>query len=118
MKNSICFLCVVLLIASFAGCGKSGSYNSQNPQQGEMQSDLEQKELTNEELAEIVAKGLNVPDQVSGCYVVSEMYYWDAAGRHYKNITFKENDKMVAAADVDPYSGELLKNICKYDSSY
>ena len=60
MKNSICFLCVVLLIASFAGCGKSGSYNSQNPQQGEMQSDLEQK--VTKEMAQQAFAEENIPD--------------------------------------------------------
>ena len=114
--RSIAVFMAVLLVASFAGCGKSGSYNPKNPQQDETQSvDLEKKELSDEKLAEIVAKNLGVPDNAGIEYsVTAEMYYFEAADRYYKNISFTEKGETVAWASVDPYTGELLRNIYEY----
>ena len=115
MKSIICFLCVVLLMASFTGCGKGGSSNPQNPQQTETQSDLEKKELSDEKLAEIVAKELGVPDNAGiESNITAEMYYFEAADRYYKNVSFTEKGETVAWASVDPYTGELLRNIFEY----
>ena len=115
MKSIICFLCVVLLMASFTGCGKGGSSNPQNPQQTETQSDLEKKELSDEKLAEIVAKELGVPDNAGiESNITAEMYYFEAADRYYKNVLFTEKGETVAWASVDPYTGELLRNIFEY----
>ena len=115
MKSIICFLCVVLLMVSFTGCGKGGLSNPQNPQQTETQSDLEKKELSDEKLAEIVAKELGVPDNAGIEFnITAEMYYFEAADRYYKNVSFTEKGESVAWASVDPYTGELLRNIFEY----
>ena len=117
MKNIISFLCVVVLVVSFAGCGKNGSSNPQTPQQSETQLDLEKKDLSDEKLAEIVAKNLGVPDNAGIEYsVTAEIYYFEAADRYYKNIAFTEKGETVAWASVDPYTGELLRNIFEYQN--
>lgn len=75
---------------------------------------IKTEELSNEELAKIVAKSLGVPDRDNITYSVGEKYYWDAGATYYKNVEFNENDRLVAFANVDPYDGTLLRNIAKY----
>lgn len=117
MKRIICFICVVILIASFSGCRKGGSSEIQNSQQSETQSTSEKKELSDEELAEIVAAALGVPDKAGIEYgITDEMYYFEAADRYYKNVSFSENGELVAYASADPYNGELLRNIFEYQN--
>ena len=117
MKKIICFICVIMAILSFTGCDRNDSSDLLNPQESENEQSLEKKELSDEKLAEIVAKSLGVPDKDGIEYGVSEeMNYFEAADRYYKNITFNENGEMVAHASVDPYSGELLRNIIEYRS--
>ena len=91
----------IVLILSFCivGCGQQN------------------KSLTDEALAKIVAGNLGVPESANVTYEVSETFYWEAAEREFKNVTFTENGEMVACADVDPCTGELLKGIYKYDGS-
>lgn len=98
MKKWIGMLLILVLIFSFGGCNR------------------ENHELSDERLAEVVRVELGVPDEKNIEYSISEMYYWDAAGRYYKNIAFTQNGETVAGAGVDPYTGELLKNIMEYDS--
>ena len=76
---------------------------------------LKQQELSDEALAKIVAENLGVPDSANVEFEVNETFYWEAAGRDFKNVTFTENGETVACADVDPCTGELLKGIYKYD---
>lgn len=117
MKKVFYLFFVLVIITSFAGCGKNDSLSSQKQQQGSTEQVSEKKELSDEELAKIVAKSLGVPDKDGIDYGVSdEMYYFEAADRYYKNITFNENGEFVAHASVDPYSGELLRNIMEYSS--
>lgn len=96
MRRCIGILLAFVLICSFAGCGN--------------------RELSNDRLQKTVAEKLGVPDETGVECGVSEMLYWDAAERYYKNITFSEDGETVAGASVDPYTGELLKNIMEYDS--
>ena len=115
-KLLVIFLCL-LLCFSFVCCNRNDSSDFPKPQESETEQVLEKKELSDKELAEIVAKSLGVPDKASIEYGVSkEMYYFEAADRYYKNITFNENGEMVALASVDPYTGELLRNIIEYNS--
>ena len=117
MKKIICFICIFMVIVSFAGCNRKDFSGSQKPQENETVQISKNKELSDEKLAEIVAKSLGVPDKDSIEYGVSkEIYYFEAGDSFYKNITFNENGEMVAHASVDPYTGELLKNIIEYDS--
>ncbi len=114
MRKVLIVLVCLLLCFSFVGCSKNDSLK---PQDSEAQQVTEKKELGDEELAEIVAKNLGVPDKDSIEYGVSKIYYWESAERYFKNITFTENGETVAGASVDPYTGELLRNIWLYDSS-
>ena len=117
MKNIIWFICLVLVIISFAGCGNNAPINDENPQQSKISSNLEISELSNEKLADIVAKDLGVPDNAGIEYsVTAEKYYFEAADRYYKNISFTKNGEIVAGAGVDPYTGELLRNIFEYQN--
>ena len=117
MKKIICLICVIMTIFSLACCDRNDSSDMLNPQESEIEQSFDKKELSDEKLAEIVAKSLGVPDKDGIEYGVSkEMYYFEAADRYYKNITFNENGEMVAAASVDPYNGELLRNIIEYNS--
>lgn len=115
MKKLILSFFVFIMIFSFIGCGKAFS-DSQKTTQGDTAQVLENKELSDEELAKIVAKSLGVPNKTSIKYDVSETFYWEAAERYFKNVTFAENGESVAYASVDPLSGELLRNIHNYDS--
>lgn len=117
MERIICFLCILMIIVSLAGCNRNNSPDFQKPLQSETEQVSENKELSNEKLAEIVAKNLSVPEKESIEYGVSEVFYWESAQRCFKNITFTENGEAVAGASVDPYTGELLRNIWEYDSS-
>ena len=118
MKKIICYFCIFIAIVSFAGCNRNDSSDVQKSEKNESQQISENKELSDEKLAEIVAKSLGVPDKDSIEYSVSgEMYYFEAADRYYKNITFSENGEMVAYASVDPYNGDLLRNVIEYNSA-
>ena len=99
MKRIISVLMVLVLAFCTTGC--------------EHQNNL----LNDEKLAKIVAKSLGVPDIVNVEFEVSETFYWEAADRYFKNVTFTENGETVAFASVDPYTGELLRGIYEYDNS-
>ena len=116
MKKYLALLCVLVLIFGlFSGC-KADEGNKQNKKPTETAS----KELSNEELAKIVAENLGVPDSENITYSVSEKFYWDAADRYYKNVSFSERlsfsgyERMVAFASVDPIDGTLLRSIRDY----
>lgn len=114
-KLLIIFLCL-LLCFSIVGCSVNDSFDSSKSQEIESEQVLENKELSDEKLAEIVAKHLGVPDEMDIEYSVSEMFYWDSAERYFKNVDFTQTGLKVAGASVDPYTGELLRNIWQYDS--
>ena len=97
MKRIISIVVVLVLAFCATGC--------------EHQSSL----LNDEKLAKIVAENLGVPDSANVEFEVSETFYWEAADRYFKNVTFTENGETVAYASVDPFTGELLKNIYKYE---
>ena len=94
------FMCLAMCL-SFVGCKQTSNI----------------KELSDKKLAEVVSEKLGVPDKTGIEYSVSEMFYWDSAERYYKNVEFTQNGEIVAGASVDPYTGELLRNILEYDSS-
>lgn len=72
------------------------------------------KEMSEEQLAKVVAKSLNVPDKDTISYKVSEKFYWEAAQTYCRNVGFFENGELVAHACVDVRDGELMRNINKY----
>ncbi len=111
MKKYLALLCVLALILGlFSGC-KSGEDSKQNKKPTETVS----KELSDEELAKIVAENLGVPDNDDIDYSVTQKYYWEAADRYFKNVSFSQNGRMVASASVDPIDGKLLRNIYEYE---
>lgn len=75
------------------------------------------EELSKEKLSKIVAQNLGVPNDKHITCEVSEKYFWESADRYYKNVTFYQSGEIAAFAGVDPYTGELLKNIMEYDSA-
>ena len=93
-----------------------GSYELLAGHYSKPHSSAQQGELDDCDLAKIVAENLDVPDNVDITYQVSETFYWEAAERYFKNVTIIENGEAVAFASVDPYTGELLRNILKYDN--
>jgi len=93
MKRIISIVMVLVLAFCATGCDHQNSL------------------LNDEKLAEIVAKNLGVPDSANVEFEVSETFYWEAGGRDFKNVTFTENGEEVAYAAVDPFTGELLKDI-------
>ncbi len=116
MKKYLALLCaLVLIFGLFSGC-KDIQGNKQNKKPTETVS----KELSDEELAKIVAENLGVPDSENITYSVSEKFYWDAADRYYKNVSFSERlsfsgyERIVAFASVDTIDGTLLRNISNY----
>ena len=114
MKKYLALLCVLALILGlFSGC-KSSEGNKQNKKPTETAS----KELSDEELAKIVAENLGVPDSENITYSVSEKFYWDAGDKYYKNVSFNQNERLVAFASVDPIDGTLVRNISNYYHNY
>ena len=118
MKKFLALLCVLaLILCLFSGC-KGDNKQDNKP------TETVSKELSDEELAKIVAKNLGVPDSENITYTVSEKYYWDAAGSYFKNVTFREKlsfsnyERMVAFASVDPIDGALFRNIGNYYHNY
>ncbi|MBR2860215.1 MAG: leucine-rich repeat protein [Clostridia bacterium] len=73
-------------------------------------------DMANEELAQVVAKLLRVPDKEGITHDISDKFYWEAAESYYKYVAFYENDEVVASACVDPRDGELLRNIFLYSA--
>lgn len=109
MKKLLTLFCVLaLILCLFSGC-KGDNKQDNKP------TETASKELSDEELAKIVAKNLGVPDNDDIDYSITEKYYWEAADRHFKNVSFSQNGRMVASASVDPIDGELLRNIYKYE---
>jgi len=72
-------------------------------------------ELDDEALAKIVAGALGVPDDAEITYEVGEKVFWDAHGGDMKQVEFYRDSQLIAGAFVDPCTGELLRNIMKYD---
>lgn len=108
MKKIISLFLAVVMIFLLAGCSVE---NSSEPQISQNTG------LTDENLAEIVAKKLGVPEKDDITYKVSEKIFWEAAGEYYKYIAFYENGEVVASASVNEQNGELLRNILKYSAS-
>ena len=77
-------------------------------------SNVNSNDLGDEQLAKIVAQNLGVPKDINVTYEISKKYYWDAGERYFKNVSFYENEELVATASVDPVTGELIKNIALY----
>ena len=107
MKKIISLVLVITMIFLFVGCKDNNSTDTQISQNAD---------LTDEKLAEIVAKELGVPENANITYEVSEKFFWEASGDYYKNVTFYENGEIVASACVNPQNGELLRNIFKYSA--
>jgi len=104
MNKLLCAALAALLLLSLTACAPSLDPESSAPA----------VDLSEAALIAAVKANLGVPDQAGITYEISEKYYWDAAERYYKNVTFYEYGDTVAGACVDPTSGELLRNIWDY----
>lgn len=107
MKKLLAIFAVILLTVCIVGCGGKNAENGQ--------SGVQQVDLSDEDLALSAAQSLNVPDSDSITYKIGEKLYWEAANVYYKNVTFYENGKMVASADVNTTNGEPLKSMYLYE---
>ena len=105
-----------MLIFGLAGCNRGNPPDISTPQESTSQQISDTKALSDEKLIAMAAKELGVPGKTGIEHSVSEMFYWDSAERYFKNVTFTENGEIVAGASIDPYTGELLRNIFKYQS--
>jgi len=119
MKKVVCLFMVLSVIILLAGC-----QNSNNSPDGTSPTDATkpteatrptQADLSEDELVEIVAQQLNVPNDTAITNQIGETYYREAVSRDGTDIAFYENGYLVAGACVDPTSGELLQDIYKYD---
>lgn len=73
------------------------------------------EDLDTEALIKAAAKNLDVPEKEGITIKLgSNIYYWDAGERYMIEIDVIENGEEVAGAFVDPYTGELLRNIRNY----
>ena len=103
MNKFLSILTTLILLLMLAGCQNKTPVVTQI------------NDSTDEKLSQIVAKNLSIPDGADITYEISETFYWDAGECYYKHICFYENGKAVAYASVNPDTGELLKNIRKYE---
>lgn len=69
--------------------------------------------LSEEQLREI-GKSLNVPEDLNIEYTQDEAYYWDVGGHYLTYVQILLNGNIIAAATVDSFTGELIKDILMY----
>lgn len=119
MKKVLCLFMVLSVIILLAGCQKSNnSPDGTSPTDATKPTETTnqtQMDLSEDELMEIVAQQLNVPNDTAITSQIGETYYREAVGCDGMDISFYENGHMVAGACVDPTTGELLQDIYKYD---
>lgn len=73
-------------------------------------------ELSEEQLRQI-GQELKVPADLNIEYTQDKAYYWEAGGRYATYIQIIYNDEVIAAATVDSFTGELIKDIWMYSKS-
>jgi len=79
-----------------------------------VQPTIAKDDLTVEEILEISRETLLVPDDDSITYAVREKYYDIGKGLYYVPVAFYEDGEMVAGANVNAKTGELVSNILEY----
>lgn len=121
MKKVVCLFMVLSVIILLAGCKKpNNSPECTSPTDATKPTEASsptQVDLSEDELVEIVAQQLDVPNDTAITSQNGETYYREAVGCDGMDIAFYEDGYMVAGACVDPTSGELLQDIYKYDSA-
>lgn len=119
MKKVVCLFMVLSVIILLAGCqNPNNSPDNTSPTDATKPTQATsptQVDLSEDELLEIVAQQLNVPNDTAITSQIGETYYREAVRCDGTDIAFYENGYMVAGACVDPASGELLQDIYKYD---
>lgn len=116
MKKIIALLVfAVMILLTFSSCA-DGNTSSTEVSSKESTSS-ENINLSDENLARIVAENLEIPEYMDLTYTIGEILFWEAGGTCYRDISFYECDEIVAGASVDPATGELLRNILKYDNT-
>lgn len=63
-----------------------------------------------------VKKQLNVPEDLDVNVIHKEAYYWDAAQIYVIYYAILKDDDYIASASVDALTGELAKDIMKYQN--
>lgn len=124
MKRIIAVILVLAVSLLFVGCKENASSGVQNDDRSKVQTSSENKQtetntkdLSDDQLAKVVAGYLEVPEREGITYKISEKFYWEAGGRYLKKVEFYSNaNRLLAGASVDPTSGELMRDIYKYTS--
>ena len=69
--------------------------------------------MTHEQLKQ-VAENLGVPADLDVEYLQGDLTYWEGADRVYIPVQIQYNGEVIAGANVDPDTGELLNHIWMY----
>ena len=73
-------------------------------------------ESTENQFIENVKESLGVPDNANVTYTIGEEMYKEAWDAYYVPVSFYEDGNLVAGANVDPTTGELMSNILTYQN--
>lgn len=73
-------------------------------------------ELSEEQLQEI-GKNLNVPENLEVEYTQDDAYYWEAGERYTTYVQISYENKVIAAATVDSFTAELIRDMVMYSES-
>lgn len=109
MKKSVFIAVAVLLSVCLTACVFAPPASEPESSAPAPVADLQE-----EALIAAVKTNLGVPDRKTITYEIGEKVYWTSAERYCRDICFYENGQQVAGAIVDPATGELLRNIWKY----
>lgn len=68
-----------------------------------------------DDLLAIIKDELKIPSDVQVDCVLGEKYYWDVGERWMVYVAFTINDNIVACAEVDANTGELIRGVITYN---
>ena len=91
-------------------------YNTPEVPENSNNSDEIPDELSQDALYN-VATALNVPDYMTISFKQSEPVYWEAVGTWLTYVEVISDDKIIASAAVDLYTGEPAREINNYDDT-
>lgn len=120
-KIIVLILSLVMILLTFSSCTENNTSSVETSSTETFSTETSSNNtsssveyLSDDMLASIVARKLQITDTSRFTYMVSELLYWQEGGRYYKNIEFYEKNVLVASAGVDPNNGTLLKQVYEY----
>ena len=78
------------------------------------ESGSNQQGYSEEDFINSVKSYLGVPMDLDVTYEIGDLEYWEAGGQFYEYCAFYHNGDLVAAASVNPVTGEPIKDILMY----